>query len=952
MSLLMRGSPKELAVQLRGLLLGMLLIAAASAVLLMSDPKRYTDDDAKRLKIAVVNYAVVPVLEDGQRGVLDGLAESGFVEGRNVEVNYQNAAGDRATATVIAKTVVSGDADLVISLSTPMLQAVAAANVTEHKPHLFTLSTDPWGAGVGIQRDDPAGHPPYMTGYGTLQPVRSAFEMARDANPDLQSVGVIWNPSEQNSEASVLEARKVCRELGFDLDEVTVDTSAAVSEAAKALVARNVEAIWAGGDSTVASAFQTVVAAAREGGIPVFTNMPSDVKLGALFAVGADYYEVGRAGGLRAAEVLRGADPAKIPVENYVPRETAVNITALEGLSGWKIPPAWIANSGIVVTSEGVKEKQRVRSAEPIAGETYRIELMYFAPNAITRETIVGLKERLRQRGFVEGKNLVVQENHAQGDISLIPTVLQKCDTSDADLIVTFTTPCLTAASSVVENKPVVFTEVYDPIAAGAGTSADDHLPNLTGVGSFPPLAAMIDTMQQLVPDLQAVGVVYNNSEANSRKAVAVAHELFAKRGLRLEEATVANSSEVLQAAQSLMQRDVQVLWELGDNTVNQALEGLVKAGDQGRIPVVNSDATASRRGAVMGVGIRFYDSGVAAGDLVARVLTGESPATIPFEEVAVVSRCVNLQKAKQLDIGLSPALLKKCDVFAGLEQATGRTARIAYVELMESPTLDEAHAGLLAGLMESGLAQGADFEMRRYSAQGEIAQLPQIMANVIDQDVDLIVTSTTPAMIAAAHATPDIPIVFTVASYPPRVGLFREGERQKNLVGVYDDPPTDRLLDLAKSREGSLKKVGVVWNPAEPNSEYSVSKLRKECQERGIELIERHAANVNELTDATLAVCHAGAEILVLSADNVATQGFPAIAKAAKTVSVPIYVTEPDLVQRGAAAGIGDDYTEWGKQSGRLAAKVLCGAPVEELELESTAAQKTLVKENLPGGA
>ena len=70
--------------------------------------------------------------------------------------------------------------------------------------------------------------------------------------------------------------------------------------------------------------------------------------------------------------------------------------------------------------------------------------------------------------------------------------------------------------------------------------------------GSFPPLAKMIDTMEQVVPELKTIGVVYNNSEANSRKAVSVARTLIGDRQLILKEATVTNSSEVLLAAQSL----------------------------------------------------------------------------------------------------------------------------------------------------------------------------------------------------------------------------------------------------------------------------------------------------------------------------------------------------------------------------------------------------------------
>lgn len=650
---------KNLLTNARRLGLGMLLIVLASALLLYSDPSRDNNENA-RLRVAVVNYASVPVLENGEAGLIEGLREEGFVDGRNIELKHYNAEGDRPTAILIAKAVVDGDFDLILTLSTPVLQSVANANTSTQRKHVFTLTTDPWGAGIDISREDPSQHPPYMTGHGTLQPVEKLFNLAREARPDLAKVGVVWNPSESNSEASTVMARAVCKTLNIELIEVTVDNSSAVAEAAAAVINRGAEAIWVGGDSTVASAFDSLIGAAKKGHIPVFTNMPSDVKKGALLSYGADYYEVGRESGKLAARVLRGEDPRDIPVENLVPGTLALNLLSLEGLRHpWDISGKWLHEAKTRIDADGVHEAKRERKISPVAGETYRIATLYFAPNAVTDDTLKGFKKRLAELGFIEGQNLIIDEQHAQGDMSLIPAILQRMDQSDADLIVTHTTPCLTASSSIVKSKPVVFTEVYDPIAAGAGKSATDHLPHVTGVGSFPPLEKMIDTMQEVIPNLRTIGVVYNNAEANSRKAVEVARKLIAERRLILKEATVTNSSEVLLAAQSLTQQRVQVLWEIGDNTVNQSLEALVKAGLQVGIPVINSDATATDRGSLVGVGISFYESGYAAGELAARVLTGEKPSDIPFEEVAVVSRVANIPMAEQLGIRLPTTLLK-----------------------------------------------------------------------------------------------------------------------------------------------------------------------------------------------------------------------------------------------------------------------------------------------------
>jgi len=335
----------------RHIAVGISLIAIASAVLLFSEPTKKKGTRS----VALINYTSVPVLEDGQVGMLAGLAEGGFVNGKNIEITEFNAQGDRPTAILIAKEVVGQDFDAILTLSTPVLQAVANANLDTKKTHIFTLSTDPWGAGIGIDRDAPDKHPPYMTGYGTLQPVDAVFKLAREANPKLRRVGVAWNPAESNSEASTIMARAICKQLDIELLEVNVESSSAVLEATKSLVARNVDAIWAGGDSTVSSAMTVLVDTANQASIPVFTNLPVDVEQGVLFSLGADYSEVGRAAGLLATRILKGESPAEIPVENYAPQQLAINLAVAPNFSPtWTIPEDWTKRAATTVDAQGI----------------------------------------------------------------------------------------------------------------------------------------------------------------------------------------------------------------------------------------------------------------------------------------------------------------------------------------------------------------------------------------------------------------------------------------------------------------------------------------------------------------------------------------------------------------------------------------------------------------------
>jgi putative ABC transport system substrate-binding protein len=280
-----------------------------------------------------------------------------------------------------------------------------------------------------------------------------------------------------------------------------------------------------------------------------------------------------------------------------------------------------------------------------------RIGLLYFAPEAGADLCMKGLYDGLAQEGFTKDANLDVIASHAQGEISNIPMLVQNFMTHGVDLIVTLTTPCLTAACTVARNTKIVFTYCYDPVAAGAGKSFTDHLPNVTGVGSFPPVEATVDMIQKLVPHVKAVGTVYNSSEANSVKVISVARDIFRQRGISLQEVTATNTSEVFQAAQTACYRNVQAMWVTGDNTALQSFDAIAKATTDAKLPLFINDPEFTSRGALLCVGLGWYAPGKAGGVLAARVLRGEDPANIPFQEVAEKKLVINQQAATRLGI-------------------------------------------------------------------------------------------------------------------------------------------------------------------------------------------------------------------------------------------------------------------------------------------------------------
>jgi len=358
---------------LRKLSLGIILIAVASGVLLYSDLDRRkssateSNDSAestrkpnskKVFKVAILQHASQRILEEGVEGYIQGLAAGGFEDGYRMKLQRFNSEGDLATANTIAKQLTDGSYDLVITGSTVSLQCVANANRMGFVQHVFAMVTDPFSAGVGLSREHPEQHPRHLVGIGTMQPVQRSFQLARQFNPNLKSVGVVWNSSEANSEAQMIIARAVCDKMNITLEEATIDNSSGVQQAAASLESRGVEALWGLGDVSVLVAMDALIGEGKKGGIPTFTVIPPSTEKGALFDIGANYIEVGRKAGDIAASIMNGADPSKIVIENYVPEKLMINKNALKGLNGsWNIPENILATADVVIDENGEHTK-------------------------------------------------------------------------------------------------------------------------------------------------------------------------------------------------------------------------------------------------------------------------------------------------------------------------------------------------------------------------------------------------------------------------------------------------------------------------------------------------------------------------------------------------------------------------------------------------------------------
>ena len=932
---------------IKRLLLGVILIALAAGVLIYTDrssrnrvKRSLGDHAAKVFRVALVQHASLPVLEDGAKGMLEALAARGYIDGGRIQLRRFNAEADIGTANAIAKEVTSGAYDFILTVSTVSLQTVANANkFGSRTPHVFGLVTDPYGAGIGIEATNHAIHPPYLTGYGCLQPVESLFRTAREMRPELKSVGLVWNPAEANSLAQTKIARKVCASMGINLVEANAENSTSALEAANSLIARNVEAIWISGDVTVSLASDLILSAARRAQIPVFTSLPPGITRGTLFDLGSDYMEVGRHVGQLAADVLDGKTPADIPVENFVPEVFLFNDTIPASLKDrWTIPDSVRkrAHGWITATSTNMpvfKAAAKAPSLKAVPGHIYKIGLAYFAPEAGCDSCIKGIFDGLRELGFESGKNLEVRRSHAQGEIANIPSMIQNFDASDVDVIVPMSTPVISGACGFAKRKPVVFTYCSDPVAAGAGNSFTNHLPHVTGVGSFPPVQEMVEFIRNVLPDAKTIGTIYNASEANSVKVISVARALFTAAGLKLEEVTVASSSDVLQAAQALVSRRIDAIYIGGDNTVVQGFDAVVKVARDAKLPLLVDDPDAAKRGALACVGLGYYKAGFAIAKPLARVLLGESPAAIPIVNVADKVIWLDLPQAEKLGVKFPADALKEAARGATTNAATkppvehpplAHKAKLELIEYIETPNVEINREGLLAGFEKAGLKRGRDFDLRVSNASGDMATLNTMVDSALADGADILLTSTTPALQAALRRANSVRIVFTLVANPMLAGAGNSAADHLPLVtGAYIPAPHEEGLQALRRCLPKVKRIGTLFAPAEVNSVYYKEELVKIATRMGIEVEAIGVSSSGEVADAALALCGRNIDAICQISDTLTGASFASITQAAKRYHLPMVSFAQG---QGSFMSVSRDFFDGGVASAEIAVRVLRG--------------------------
>jgi len=273
-----------------------------------------------------------------------------------------------------------------------------------------------------------------------------------------------------------------------------------------------------------------------------------------------------------------------------------------------------------------------------------------------------GFIDYLSENGYKEGVNVTYDINIAQGDMAASALIADKLVGMGPDLILAISTPSSQPLVHATDTIPIVFAAVTDPVGAGLVSSLSGGGKNVTGTSYVTPVDKHFDLIREIVPGAKKIGIIYNAGEDNSVTYMTWARKEAARLGMTLIEATVANSGDVLVAAESLVGR-VDVIHIPTDNTVTSAFESVTKVCEDNRIPLFASSVLSVERGAMAAVAIDPYRLGRQTGAMAIEVLKGKKPGEMPVQILEVFLLYVSLPAAEKYGVTIPKEVIKRANV-------------------------------------------------------------------------------------------------------------------------------------------------------------------------------------------------------------------------------------------------------------------------------------------------
>ncbi|HEL2202110.1 TPA: ABC transporter substrate-binding protein [Streptococcus suis] len=281
-----------------------------------------------------------------------------------------------------------------------------------------------------------------------------------------------------------------------------------------------------------------------------------------------------------------------------------------------------------------------------------------------------------------------------------------------------------------------------------------------------------------------------------------------------------------------------------------------------------------------------------------------------------------------------SMGLLTLAACSSSSEQASSDVVKVGVLQYMEHESLTAAREGFVAELAANGYKEGEKLVLDYQNAQGDQANLQTISEQLIDGN-DIVLAIATPSAQSLATVSTETPIVFTAVTDPLSADLVESIEKPGGLLtGTSDQAPIDKQVELLGQAVPDAKTVGILYTTSERNSEVQVEQAKELLEKAGYKVVVKGITSSNEVQDATTSLMK-DVDVLFIPTDNTVASTMTMIGELSVEHKVPVIGGSTDMVDEGGLLTYGTNYESLGRQTAKMAIKIIEGANVSETAVE-----------------
>ena len=274
-----------------------------------------------------------------------------------------------------------------------------------------------------------------------------------------------------------------------------------------------------------------------------------------------------------------------------------------------------------------------------------------------------GFFRALADSGFIPDSVKIIERN-AQGDIATLMLIMNEFKQRDVDYVATLASVTTQAAIRVISSQPIVFGAVANPYIIGAGTSATEHRPNITGANIPLPVDSAFVLAHEVWPDVKTWGTLYDPADPFAEYYLEMGRETAKHLGVGFITVACTSPGDIAPGIQALKAKGAGGIMQIPSVMIGGGYAAVVKTASQLRVPLVSSNTGYS--GVPLSLGLSFYANGYDAGNLLIRVMRGENPGNIPFQAASKRVLIVDLDAAREFGLTIPDALVARADSVIG----------------------------------------------------------------------------------------------------------------------------------------------------------------------------------------------------------------------------------------------------------------------------------------------